>query len=306
MRWLFIIDPIEKMNPKTDTTYALMEESHSRNISCFIADVNDLFFDKKAGVNASEITFKNSALKSGNKNSFELDDFGLIFMRKEPPYNLAFHYATCLLSLCKKPVVNSPRALRDFNEKLIALNFPSLMPKTFVSADEKKLLNFINENNHVVLKSLDSYQGKSVSEAHKNDSNIKQTISKLTIKGTVQIMAQEFLENVHEGDKRILMLNGKIIGSVNRIPKQGSFVSNFGQGGKGAKTEITPNDKIIADAVSGFLVRNGIHFAGLDVIGKYLTEINITCPTGLKQINALENRHLEKEIIDYFERIAKT
>ena len=305
MKWLFVIDPIEKLNPATDTTYAIMQESSGRNINCFIAQINDIFFDRKSKVNAAQISFKAMKRSIGKKSVFMLDDFELIFMRKEPPYNMQFHYATILLSLSGTTVVNDPRALRDFNEKLIALNFLNLMPKTIVTYDKESIIKFVKKNEHAVLKSLDSYQGKFVRKVQGSDKDLMQTVSGMTMNGAIPIMVQEFLLNVHKGDKRILMLNGKIIGAVNRIPKEGSFISNFAGGGKGVKTKITGKDKMIADSVCGFLVKNGIHFAGLDVIDGLLTEINITCPTGVAQINLIENKKLEKDIVDYFEKVAK-
>lgn len=303
MRWLFIIDPLEKLNPETDTTYALMKECSRRNIGCFIAEIKDLLFDNKAKVSSSELTFKNAKYFIGNTKVYAIDDFDIIFMRKEPPYDIAFHYATNLLSLSKKIVVNNPRALRDFNEKLIILNFPKLIPKTLVTSNENRIINFIKDNEYAILKALDSYQGKFIRRLSKNDKSLKEKISKMTSNGRIPIMAQEFINNVYKGDKRILILGGKIIGTVSRVPKKGSFVSNFAQGGKGVKTMITEDDKSIANSISNFLVQNGIHFAGLDVIDGRLTEINITCPTGVMQINIIENKQLERKIVDYFEKL---
>ena len=297
MRWLFIIDPLEKLNILTDSTYAIMKESRLRGIEVYFAIINDLFFDKKAKVKASQFS------SNKQKSAFLLDDFDMIFMRKEPPYDMTFHYATIILSLCNKPVVNNPKALRDFNEKLIVMNFPKLIPDTLVSSDENKIIEFVKKNKSAVIKLLDSYQGKFVYKMDESDKNLRSSVRKLVLENPV--MAQRFLPNVVKGDKRILILGGKIIGAVNRVAKKGSFLSNFGQGGRGEKTEITSNDKKIADEVSGFLLKNGIHFAGLDVIDSYLTEINITCPTGIVQINNLEGRKLEEEIVDYFEKMVK-
>ena len=297
MRWLFVIDPLEKLNISTDSTYAIMKESFNRDIEVYFCAINDLFFEKKAKAKASQF--------SGNKQkaAFLLDDFEMIFMRKEPPYDLAFHYATMILSLCNKPVVNNPKSLRVFNEKLILLNFPKLMPDTIVSSDENKIIEFVKKNKSAVIKLLDSYQGRFVYKLDKSEKNLKRLVKKLVLKNPV--MVQKFLPNVVKGDKRILILGGKIIGAVNRVAKKGSYLSNFGQGGRGEKTSVTPNDKKIANEVSGFLLKNGIHFAGLDVIDSYLTEINITCPTGIVQINNLENKKLEKQIVDYFEKMIK-
>ena len=297
MRWLFVIDSLEKLNILTDSTYAIMKESRLMGIEVHFATINDLFFDKKAKVKATQFSSRKQ------KSAFLLDDFDIIFMRKEPPYDMAFHYATIILSLCNKPVVNNPKSLRDFNEKLILLNFPKLIPDTIVSSDENDIIDFVKKNKSAVIKLLDSYQGRFVYKLDKSDKNLTKSVKKFVSRNPV--MAQKFLPNVVKGDKRILILGGKIIGAVNRVAKKGSFLSNFGQGGRGEKTGITPNDKKIANEVSGFLLKNGIHFAGLDVIDSYLTEINITCPTGIVQINQLDGKKLEKDIVNYFEKIIR-
>ena len=297
MRWLFIIDPLEKLNISTDSTYAIMKESNNRNIKVYFCTINDLFFDKKAKVKASQFSSKKQ------KAAFLLDDFDMIFMRKEPPYDMAFHYATILLSLCNRPVVNNPKSLRYFNEKLILLNFPKFIPDNIVSSDENDIIDFVKKNKSAVIKVLDSYQGRFVYKLDESDKNLKRLVKKLVSKNPV--MVQKFLPNVVKGDKRILTLGRKIIGAVNRVAKKGSFLSNFSQGGRGEKTRITPNDKKIANQVSMFLLKNGIHFAGLDVIDSYLTEINITCPTGIVQINQLEGKKLEKDIVNYFEKMIR-
>ena len=305
MKWLFIVDPMEGLDTAKDTTYAMMAESSKRKIDCYVAQISDLYFDKKPKTKASKITFEKSRYNALAQSDFFLDDFEMIFMRKEPPYDIKFHYATLVLSLCKTLVVNNPAALRDLNEKLIILNFPELIAKTIVSSDKNEIIKFIRQNGTSILKSLDSYQGKHISKVQINDRALDSTIITMTENGNLPIMVQGFIPKVVKGDKRILMLNGKILGAVNRVPRKGSFVSNFGQGGKGKKTTITNKDLKIADGVSGFLVKNGIHFAGLDVIDGYLTEINITCPTGIRQINAIENKSLEVEMIDYFQDLVR-
>lgn len=300
MRWLFIIDPLNRLHKDTDTTYPIMKEAIGRRIDTFIAEIGDLFFDKKAMLLARKIDFK-TKIDISNKESFLLDEFDLIFMRKEPPYNYAFHYATQLLSFCGKKVVNSPQSLRNFNEKLIALNFPELIPDTLVSSNRDQIIKFIKKfSEFAVIKALDSYQGKSVNRVRVNNKDLEDKIAESTRNGTIPIMVQQFLPNIVKGDKRILVLGTKTLGAVNRIPKDGSYLSNFGQGGSGHKTEVTEREQNIVERLIPFFKKNGIHFAGLDVIDSYLTEINITCPTGLQHINRLENKKLEIDVVDYF------
>lgn len=300
MRWLFIIDPFNRLHKDTDTTYPIIKEAVGRRIDTFIAEIGDLFFNKKAMLFAQKIDFK-TKIAISNKESFLLDEFDLIFMRKEPPYNYAFHYATQLLSFCRKKVVNSPQSLRNFNEKLIALNFPELIPDTLVSSNRDQIIKFIKKfSEFAVIKALDSYQGKSVNRVRANDKNLENKIAESTENGKIPVMVQQFLPNIVKGDKRILVLGTKTLGAVNRIPKDGSYLSNFGQGGSGHKTEVTEREQNIVERLAPFFKKNGIHFAGLDVIDSYLTEINITCPTGLQHINRLENKKLEIDVVDYF------
>ena len=303
MKWLFIIDPIEKLNPETDTTYALMKEAFSRKTETFIATIQDLQFEKVAKVSAQRIQFARTH-SVGQKKIFLLNDFDLILMRKEPPYDLGFHYATELLSLAKTKVVNSPQALRDFNEKLITLQFPELMPETLVSSNVDQICKFIKSKNiFFIIKALDSFQGRIIQKVHSKNAGFKKVIETSTDGGKMPIMVQEFLPNIIKGDKRVLILGGKFLGAVNRMPKPGSYISNFGAGGTGHKTMLTAKEQSIVKRVGPFLLKQGIHFAGLDIIDGRLTEINITCPTGLQHINRLENRKLEKDVVDYLERL---
>ncbi len=300
MRWLFIIDPLNKLHKATDTTYPIIKEASLRSIDTFIAEISDLFFDKEAKLYAQKIDFK-CKTNISDKKLFSLDAFDLVFMRKDPPYDFAFHFATQLLSFNERKVVNAPRSLRDFNEKLIILNFPELIPETLVSSNQKQIIEFIKScGDFAVIKSLDSYQGKGITRVRTDEKNLQQHIAEFTQNGKMTLMVQQFLPNIVYGDKRILILGGEILGAVNRIPKEGSYLSNFGQGGSGHETEITKQERAIAKKLALFFRENGIHFAGLDVIDGYLTEINITCPTGLQHINGLENKRLENTVVDYF------
>jgi glutathione synthase len=221
-------------------------------------------------------------------------------MRKEPPYDLAFHYATQLLSLAGTLVVNSASSLRDFNEKLIALPFIQYMPPTLVSSDCQVIEDFLTKHGTGVIKSLDSFQGKSVQKLTPSD---RKLVASFTDDGKRPVMVQKFLENVYKGDKRVMMLGDKFIGAAMRRPKQG-YHANFASS-DALKTELTPKEqKIIAD-LGPWLLEHGIHFTGLDLIDEQLTEINITCPTGIVQISELEGRKLAEEIVDYFVKLTQ-
>ena len=306
MKWLYIIDPLETLHPETDTTYAIMRESARRGTTSYVCTIRDLLFTTRITGNVRQIAFGGERPWLGDVENQPLDDFDLIQMRKEPPYDLSFHYATALLSLTSAPVFNSPEALRAFNEKLIILNFPQLIPKTLVSADVDQLEQFTREHDDVaVIKALDSYQGRMVRKLEKDDPRLREILDDSTRGNTLPVMLQEYIHGVSEGDKRIIVLCGEILGAVKRLPAAGSYISNLGAGGTGYRTDITDKEREIVTTIRPFLATHGIHFAGLDVISEKLTEINITCPTGLQHINRLEGKHLETEVVDCYEKLIR-
>lgn len=290
--WLVVLDPIEGLVSKTDTSLAIIDQARELGLSVDTATIEDLFFLDQAAVIATD--------SSGRQRKRPLDEFSLILMRKEPPYDLAFHYATHLLSLSGTLVVNSPSALRDFNEKLIALPFIKYMPPTLVSSDAELIRDFLAKHGLGVIKSLDSFQGKSVQKLEPSDT---QMISDFTNGGKQPVMVQKFLENVYKGDKRVIMLGDRFLGAAMRRPKKG-YHANFASS-DALQTELTPKEQRIIDDVGPWLLKHGIHFVGLDLIDEQLTEINITCPTGIVQISELEGRKLSEEIVDYFIKLTQ-
>ena len=290
MKWLVVLDPIEGLVSKTDTSIAIIHQAREFGIIVDTATIENLFFETHAAVIATD--------DSGKQQVRALGDYSLIFMRKEPPYDLAFHYATQLLSLADTLVVNSPSSLRDFNEKLIALPFVKYMPPTLVSSDSELIGDFLARHGTGVIKSLDSFQGKSVQKIESADHAM---VTSFTNGGKQPVMVQKFLENVYEGDKRVIMLGDRFIGAAMRRPRQG-YHANFASS-DALQTELTTREQMIVSEVGPWLLKHGIHFTGLDLIDEQLTEINITCPTGIVQISELEGRKLSEEIVDYFVKI---
>lgn len=290
MPWLVVLDPIDGLAPKTDTSLAVINEARRQNIEVDTATIEDLYFEEVAAVLASTA--------DGNTISRKLGDYKLVFMRKEPPYDLAFHYATHLLSLSGTRIVNSATALRDYNEKLIALQFSEYMPPTLVSSRPQLITDFIERHGTCVIKALDSFQGKSVQKIEREDVD---TIAAFTSGGTSPAMVQQFQERVYEGDKRVLMLGDRFIGAAMRKPKSG-YHANFASSDALA-TELTEREQKIVDKLGPWLLAQDIHFTGLDLIGEQLTEINITCPTGIIQVGELYNRDIAKEMVDYFKTL---
>jgi glutathione synthase len=282
-----VLDPIEGLVSRTDTSLAIINQARKAGITVDTATIGDLFFETHAAVIATDASKKRQIRALG--------DYALIFMRKEPPYDLAFHYATHLLSLSGTLVVNSPSSLRDFNEKLIALPFIEYMPPTLVSSDSEVIGDFLARHGTCVIKSLDSFQGKAVQRIEPSE---QATVTSFTGGGTRPVMVQRFLENVYKGDKRVMLLGDKFIGAAMRRPRQG-YHANFASS-EALRTELTTKEQKIIDDVGPWLLKHGIHFTGLDLIDEQLTEINITCPTGIVQISELEGRKLSEEIVDYF------
>ncbi len=287
MRWLVVLDSMEGLNPKTDTSLALITQGRANGYEVDTATIEKLYFDKKASVIAEDV--------DGNNHIYSLDTYNLILMRKEPPYDLAFHYATHLLSLSNTLVVNSPSSLRDRNEKLIALPFQQYMPATLVSSDQQLIYNFLKKHKGGVIKALDSFQGKSVERISETDTSV---IKQYTSDGKQPVMIQQFLESVYDGDKRVLMLGKDFLGASLRRPKKG-YHANFANS-EALPGTLTSQEKLILNEIGPWLLKQGIHFAGLDFIGETLTEINITCPTGIMQVSELEDRNLAQEMVDYF------
>ncbi len=285
--WLVVLDPIEGLVSKTDTSLAIINQARKNGITVHTATIEQLFFETHAAVIATD--------HSGKQLIRPLADYALILMRKEPPYDLAFHYATHLLSLSGTLVINSPSSLRDFNEKLIALPFVEYMPPTLVSSDSEIIEDFLAEHEICVIKSLDSFQGKSVQKITASD---QAKVAAYTENGRQPIMVQKFLKAVVEGDKRVIMLGDTLLGAVLRKPKQG-YHASFAKS-DALQTELTQREQQILAKVGPWMLKHGIHFSGLDFIDQNLTEINITCPTGIVQISEIEGRKLSEEMVNYF------
>jgi len=291
MRWLVVLDPLDGLKPRTDTSLAVINRARKEGIEVDTATIEQLYFEAQAKVLASSA--------DGATQSQLLGSYDLVFMRKEPPYDMRFHYATQLLSLGGTLVVNSPSSLRDFNEKLIVLPFVKYMPPTLVAADLSAIGDFISTHGKVVVKSLDSFQGKSVLLLEEHD---EETLREFTGGGIWPVMVQKFLDQVYDGDKRVITLGDRLMGAALRKPKQG-YHANFANS-EALKSPLSEREQAALAELCPWMVSQGIHFAGLDFIGGYLTEINITCPTGIVQISELEGRDLAAEIVDYFSELA--
>jgi glutathione synthase len=225
-------------------------------------------------------------------------------MRKDPPFDLRYVYATHLLSLVNKPtlVVNEPQALRDANEKLVTLRFPDLIPETLVSARIEELLEFRHRlGGEMIVKPLGGAGGDGIFHLADRDRNVRAILEMATHKETELLLAQRYLPEVREGDKRVILVEGEPKGALLRVPHETESRANLHVGGKATRTRLTPRELAICAAVGPMLRATGVVFAGIDVIGGWLTEINITSPTGIREIESLDGTKIERDVLDAVE-----
>lgn len=286
MKSLFITDTFSNLNVKKDTSILMMEEVMNLGNNAYQCEINDLFIKKGLVYStASEIISTN---KLGKKSEIALSKFQYAFMRKDPPVDENFINALHLLSLAENQgtkVFNNPNSIKQFNEKIFALYFKEFIPNTFVSSNISKIKDFMTNNTSTIVKPFDGMGGSSIYKLDDANQDSLKILEKLTSNEKTLIIAQEFLDEIYEGDVRVLIINGKPFQkTLARIPQDGNFKGNLAAGGKGVVRDITKDQQYIAEEIGKYLMKKGINFAGIDVIGDRLTEINITSPTCAREI----------------------
>lgn len=286
MKSLFITDTFSNLNVKKDTSILMMEEVMNLGNNAYQCEINDLFIKKGLVYStASEIISTN---KLGKKSEIALSKFQYAFMRKDPPVDENFINALHLLSLAENQgtkVFNNPNSIKQFNEKIFALYFKEFIPNTFVSSNISKIKDFMTNNTSTIVKPFDGMGGSSIYKLDDANQDSLKILEKLTSNEKTLIIAQEFLDEIYEGDVRVLIINGKPFRkTLARIPQDGNFKGNLAAGGKGLVRDITKDQQYIAEEIGKYLMKKGINFAGIDVIGDRLTEINITSPTCAREI----------------------
>ena len=308
MKFLFQMDDPKKINISEDSTYMIIKESLNRGIECFYNDPNWVYADINHKNKIKSHIFKLFLKDNGtltydikNKINVDLENFNAIFIRQDPPYDMKYISNTYLLEKLKKPmVINNPSELRNFPEKHIMMNFPDLTPSTIISSDVEVLIKFIEKNNEVILKPAYGNGGLGIVKVDASKKNIKNFLSKYINQfSNNPIIAQRFLKNYIKGDKRVILINGTVKGSVLRVPKKNSIKSNFHAGGSAVKTSLNKKEKLICQKIKNFLINKRLYFVGIDIIDGFLTEINITSPTGIQEINRLDGVNIEKSIINF-------
>src|SRR5882724_2609435 len=304
-----VMDPIEKINIDKDTTFVLLLEAQQRNHEVYYMELDDLFI--RSGTPCGRwrrihVARRTPHYRLGEFKTGALEDFDVVLMRKDPPFDLKYFFATHLLSLVDEQkcfVMNNPRGLREANEKLYALRFPEQIPQTLVTSDMERLKDFMEEHGgEMIIKPLDGSGGSGVFYLNAQDRNTNSILEAATDNGRRLVMGQRYLPEIRQGDKRIIVLNGEPLGAVLRVPLESETRGNIHVGGQCVKTEVTARDREICAALAPLLRADGLYFVGLDVIGSFLTEVNVTSPTGIQEVNALNHVCLERNVIDFVEQ----
>lgn len=315
---LFVLDPFDTLTVKKDTSLALMWAAQRRGWEVSVCELGDLFWviDTPETFSRRTVLYDDWEGKHANSEEWYSQEsptrqpasyFDIIMMRKDPPFNMDYINATYMLDEAEKQgvlVCNKPSSLRDCNEKFFTTTFHDLTPKQVISQREDVLLEFHTEYKDVIFKPLDGMGGKGIFRIDETDPNLHVVIETLTNNFQTQIVAQQFIPEIRDGDKRILILNGRTVPyALARIPKEGEARGNLAAGGKGVGQELTARDLEIAESVAPVLVEKGLYFTGIDVIGDYLTEINVTCPTCVREIDREFNLDIGSQLMHELETI---
>ncbi|MBI5376896.1 MAG: hypothetical protein HZA77_15800 [Candidatus Schekmanbacteria bacterium] len=303
----FLLDPVEKLDVSDDTSLLLFNEFKSRGHEPFYIHSSDIFVQN--GKLMARLCYgeynKNFDPISIRIKVVTADTLDCLMVRLEPPYDLNYFYITHLLNLIKKNVflVNYPKGLREVSEKLFILKYPELIPPTIVSKDIRLLKQFILSYRKVIVKQLNMFASKQLVIIDSSSKELHEPLKFATNNGEKYVMAQKYLDDIHvEGDKRILFLDGKIIGAYKRVPKKNDFRSDPDYGGENMPAILSKKEDVIYCKLAKDVLAHGIYFGGIDSIGGKLTEINVTCPAGIIPINKLYNKKLEKDFVDFVEK----
>jgi len=302
---LFVMDPVLGVDCTKDTTFVLMLEAQRRGHRVLVCDVGDLTVDSgRAAARAREVSLRREPgnhAELGAPRACILDDvFDAVFQRKDPPVDLAYVTATQILTLCHRALVlNRPESILAANEKLYALRFPDLMTDTCVTRSIPDLVDFMTKlGGEMIVKPLDGKGGEGIFHLRHDDRNLFSILEQATGFGARWTMAQRYLPDVRKGDKRILLVDGDPLGAVLRVPAERETRANLHVGGRAVRTVLDEGDRRIVERIASALRRDGFFFVGIDVIGGFLTEINVTSPTGIQEVNALEGVALEERVLD--------
>ncbi len=311
LRILYVMDPMSRVLVDKDTTFAFQLEGQRRGHVQYHCEPPDLFVDRtvphatarRVAVARADVHFRFA--ETGTE---PLASFDVVFMRKDPPFDMAYFFATHLLGLVDPAVtlvVNAPRGLRDANEKLYALNFPDVIPESLVASQPARLRGFLDAmGGEMIVKPLDGCGGAGVLHVRREDRNLNALLELSTLDGTRLVMAQRYLPEARQGDKRLIVLDGEPLGGVWRIPRDDEHRGNIHVGGRVERAPVDDRDRAICRRMAPRLREDGLWFVGLDIIGGLVTEVNVTSPTGVQEIDRLDGTCLEARVLDFVEERA--
>ena len=306
-----VMDPIARISAEKDTTLALLLAAQARGWDLSYMEMGDLrLSDGKPSARMRHLAVEDAPTdwyQFNGETDAALRELDVILMRKDPPFDMEYIYTTYLLEQAEREgvlIVNKPQSLRDASEKLFTAWFPHCCPPTLVARDARQFRSFLSEHQEVIFKPLDGMGGASIFRAAATDPNVSVIIETLTDHGSRYAMAQRFLPEIADGDKRLLLINGISIGySLARIPSAGETRGNLAAGGSGEGRPLSDRDRWICDQVGPELKRRGLIFVGLDVIGDYLTEINVTSPTCARELDRIYDINIGATLMDAIEQM---
>ncbi|WP_262693452.1 glutathione synthase [Kordiimonas aquimaris] len=304
----FQMDPLEDVNIDGDSTFVLMLEAQARGHVLWHYLAEDLSYkDGTVFTSARKVSVKrergNHFAYLGAPETIDLADLDVVWMRQDPPFDMSYITATHLLELVHPQtlVVNNPAEVRNAPEKLFVTHFEGLMPPTLITRREDEVDSFREEHGEIIVKPLYGNGGAGVFHLRADDSNLGSLMEMFLESSREPVMVQKFLPEVRNGDKRIILIDGEAVGAINRVPAAGQVRSNLVAGGKAVQSQLTEREKEICAAIGPDLKKRGLTFVGIDVIGDWLTEINVTSPTGLQAVNEYDNVNLQAQIWDAIE-----
>lgn len=304
MKLLFVVDPLASLKPYKDSSVAMMRAAVARGHAVFATEARQLQVKDgitRAACTALDVRTDDDWFRSIRTDTLVLKDFDAVVMRTDPPVDIDYLLATHLLGIAETNgarVLNRPSCLRDFNEKLAILNFPAFIAPTLVSADAADIGSFLGEHRDIIVKPLTEMGGSGIFRLTLADPNRNAILETLTQRSDRAIMAQRYLPEIKDGDKRILLINGEVVPwALARIPQAGETRGNLAAGGTARAQKLSARDREIAEAIAPWAKAQGIFLAGLDVIGDCLTEINVTSPTGFQEITAQTGHDVAAQFI---------
>ena len=302
MKIAFQMDPIEDVDINADSTFRLAEEAQNRGHDLYVYTPNDLTFNRgKITAKVRSISLKRKIGDHVNFGAVELlalSEFDVIWLRQDPPFDMGYITNTHLLDLIgqKTLIVNNPFWVRNLPEKLLVLEFPDLIPETVISRDLEEIKRFKNEFKDIIIKPLYGNGGAGIFRLREDDKNLTSLHELFSNMSSEPLIAQAFLPDVKKGDKRIILVDGEPVGAINRVPKAGETRSNMHVGGKAEPAKLSQRDREICRSIGPILKNKGQVFVGIDVIGDYLTEINVTSPTGIQELERFDKVNIAEMI----------